>query len=239
MISVEKLLYRIDQELNKLSTNEQQSIAPEDKILAIRSSQITLIKQKVGLNNNYQMGLDAFKKRYQDLQNLIVPFKKGKLDLKLTDKNLNKYSSSVQKDLLFYIDSYVLGSKGNCKDVIIYTNPSITKHSDITEVLTNNTYKPSFEWREVPPEITADYLSYYTDGTFTLSSSFVSYLRYPVEVDIEGYIKFDGTPSKTVDCELNEYLEDELLSLIVLNLALNTANDAAAQSAQIKGKLSE
>ena len=65
MISVDSLLYKIDQRLNKLSTNDHQQINLEDKILALNEAQIKLIKQKVdGFSVVNGMGLDAFKKLY-------------------------------------------------------------------------------------------------------------------------------------------------------------------------------
>ena len=64
MIPVDSLLYKIDQKLNKLSTNEHQQINLEDKILALNEAQIKLIKQKVdGWSTVSGYGLDAFKKR--------------------------------------------------------------------------------------------------------------------------------------------------------------------------------
>ena len=74
MIPVDSLLYKIDQKLNKLSTNEHQQIQLEDKILALNEAQIKLIKQKVdGFSVANRLGYDAFKKRYEDLQNLVLP----------------------------------------------------------------------------------------------------------------------------------------------------------------------
>jgi hypothetical protein len=55
-------------------------------------------------------------------------------------------------------------------------------------------------------------------------------MRYPVYIDKVGYVKFNGTPSTTVDCELETYLEDELLDLTVQNLAMYTENQSAVQS---------
>ena len=52
MIPVDSLLYKIDQRLNKLSTNEHQMIQLEDKILALNEAQIKLIKQKIDLKND-------------------------------------------------------------------------------------------------------------------------------------------------------------------------------------------
>jgi len=65
------------------------------------------------------------------------------------------------------------------------------------------------------------------------------FLRYPVYIDKEGYIKLDGNPSEDVDCELELYLEDELLDLTVLNLAEYMENQAAVQSSQMRIQTNE
>ena len=39
------------------------------------------------------------------------------------------------------------------------------------------------------------------------------YMRYPKYINKEGYIMLDGEPSFDQDCELETYLEDELLDL--------------------------
>ncbi len=82
MIPVDSLLYKIDQKLNKLSTNEHQVVNLEDKILALNEAQIKLIKQKVdGISTVSGYGLDAFKKRYEDLQSLVVTYNNQPLAL--------------------------------------------------------------------------------------------------------------------------------------------------------------
>ena len=84
MIPVDSLLYKIDQRLNKLSTNDHQKIQLEDKILALNEAQIKLIKQKVdGIAVANGLGLDAFKKRYGDLQSLVMNYNHQPLTLTL------------------------------------------------------------------------------------------------------------------------------------------------------------
>jgi hypothetical protein len=64
-------------------------------------------------------------------------------------------------------------------------------------------------------------------------------MRYPVYIDKEGYIKFDGSDSINQDCELEEYLEDELLDLTVQNLAMYTENQSAVQSSMMRIQTNE
>ena len=64
-------------------------------------------------------------------------------------------------------------------------------------------------------------------------------MRYPIYIDKEGYVKFDGTDSINMDCELELYLEDELVDLTVQNLAMYTENSSAVQSAQMRIQTNE
>jgi len=234
MIPVDSLLYKIDQRLNKLSTNDHQQIQLEDKILALNEAQIKLIKQKIdGQSTLSGLGFDSFKKRYEDLQSLVVTYDKGVLPLTEADPLINRWEASTEKlvpKYMFYVDAYVLADKGRCKDRKIWVNRDLAKHGDTQFILNNTHYKPSFEYQETFNWLSSDAISVFTDGTFTPSNVYIMYMRYPVYIDKSGYVKFDGTPSTDVDCELETYLEDELLDLTVQNLAMYTENQSAVQS---------
>ncbi len=243
MIPVDSLLYKIDQRLNKLSTNEHQQIQLEDKILALNEAQIKLIKQKIdGMSVANGMGMDSFKKRYEDLQSLVLNYNHQPLELTLEDPDLNQWRANIHQlepKYMFYIDSYVLADKGKCKDRKIWINRDLAKHGDLQFILNNSHYKPSFEYQETFNLLSSDEISIFTDGTFIPTAINIMYMRYPVYIDKTGYIKFDGTPSTDVDCELETYLEDELLDLTVQNLAMYTENQSASQSAAYRIQTNE
>jgi len=243
MIPVDSLLYKIDQKLNKLSTNVHQQINLEDKILALNEAQIKLIKQKVdGFSVISGMGLDAFKKRYEDLQSLVITYNHQPLKLTLKNEELNQWFANLHlldPKYMFYIDSYVLADKGVCKDRKIWINRDLAKHGDLQFILNNTHYRPSFEYQETFNFLSTDEISIFTDGTFTPKDIYISYMRYPVYIDKTGYVRFDGTDSVDQDCELELYLEDELVDLTVQNLAMYTENQSAAQSAQFRIQTNE
>lgn len=234
MIPVDSLLYKIDQKLNKLSTNEHQEIPVEDKILALNEAQIKLIKQKVdGWNTVSGLGLDAFKKRYEDLQSLVETYNHQPLTLAIKNAELNQWFANIHllvPQYMFYIDSYVLADKGRCTDRKIWINRDLAKHGDLQFCLNNTHYKPSFEYQETFNFISSDEISIFTDGTFIPKTINISYMRYPQYINKTGYIMLDGLPSFDQDCELELYLEDELLDLTVQNLAMYTENQSAVQS---------
>lgn len=243
MIPVDSLLYKIDQKLNKLSTNEHQQIALEDKILALNEAQIKLIKQKVdGISTVSGLGFDSFKKRYEDLQSLVQGYNHQPLTLTLKNLELNQWAAPLHvlsPKYMFYVDSYILADKGRCKDRKIWINRDLAKHGDLQFILNNTHYKPSFEYQETFNFLSSDEISVFTDGTFTPKEICIMYMRYPVYINKAGYIMLDGEPSYDQDCELETYLEDELLDLTVQTLAMYTENMAAVQTAQMRIQTNE
>lgn len=243
MIPVDSLLYKIDQKLNKLSTNEHQQIQLEDKILALNEAQIKLIKQKIdGISIVSGMGMDSFKKRYEDLQRLVLNYNHQPLPLTLRDEKLNEWVADInvlEPKYMFYVDSYILADKGRCVDRQIWINRDLAKHGDLQFILNNDHYKPSFEYQETFNLLSSDEISVYTDGTFTPKTINIMYMRYPQYINKAGYIMLDGEPSFDQDCELEMYLEDEILDLTVQNLAMYTENQSAVQSAQFRIQTNE
>lgn len=243
MIPVNSLLYKIDQRLNKLSSNEHQEIQLEDKILALNEAQLKLIKTKYsGVSTPSKIGFDGMKKRYQDIQNLLVDFKQNSLTLTEDDPHLNQWGVSLSKlhpKFMLYADAYLIADKGKCKDRIIWINKDLVKHGDIQFLLNNSDFAPSFEYQETFNIITNNIISVFTDGTFTPKVIHIMYIRYPESIDKTGYVKFDGKDSVDTDCELEDYLEDELLDLTIANLADYTENGAAAQSARNRSQTLE
>ncbi len=240
MISVKQLLYKTDLRLNKAATNDHQSIPVEDKLFATNEAQLKLIKKKVSTNNIYQLGLDSFKKRYEDLQNLVVQsesvtkLKEGKDSYNYYQFDINK----LQSKYLFGISLVAMCSKDTCTNRAVNI-AKIIKHADLDIYMKNSNYFPSFEYQETIALLSNDKVYIYTDGSFKVDKVYISYLKYPQKIDLEGYIDLDGNPSITQDCELDEFLEDELLDLIQLELAINTENIPSIQGAEIKLKTNE
>lgn len=238
MITVDSLLYKIDQRLNKLSSNAHQQIQLEDKILALNEAQNVLVKQKVdGMSIPNGMGMDAFKKRYQDLEGLVLNYNHQPLTLSKTNSELNEYSALLSKltpEYFLYIDGYILADKGRCKKRKIWINPDLIKHGSIQFLIGSEHFKPSFEYQETFSSISSGYLNVYTDGTFTPSKLYLMYIKYPQKINKAGYTDFDGSSSANVNCELPAHLEDELLNLVEKHLGLDTENASAVQSAQAR-----
>lgn len=239
MILTQQLLYKLDMRLNKKVSNEHQSIPLEDKILALNEAQVKLIKKKVGTNNIYGLGLDSFKKRYEDLQSLIVQFEP--LSVTATTDIYDAWQADLtllHNKFMFPLDMYAIATKGSCSGRVIYLS-KLVKHGDISTLMANTHYAPSFEWQESFAVISSNKIIIYTDSTFDVTKFNLSYMRYPQKIDSAGYINFDSTVSANQDCELPDYLEDELLDLAILELAMDTENVPVVQFNETRNKTNE
>ena len=135
MIPVLDLLFSFDTKANRLSNLKGQFIPNETKIVLLNKAQIKLVLRKIDPNNVYQMGMDSFSKRYEDLQNLQVKYEN--LPLTPSGNLLNEYSvpfTSMQYSMIVPITGYVLATQGNCKDRVLDII-NFMKHSDIRMLL--------------------------------------------------------------------------------------------------------
>lgn len=211
MIPIERLLYGIDQKLNKIASLQHQYVSNEDKILILNRAQITLIKSKIIPN---QLGFDSFTLRYEDLQDLVVPYEEIGVILQRDSYSFN--TEDLANKYFLPVALNVISDKGSCTNRVLNV-PRIIKHSDLPILLKNTHFKPSFEYEETLAVISDNKVFIYFDD-FTIKSALFSYLRYPKEMSLEGYEDLDGTILPQQDCELADHLEDELLNIAVNEL---------------------
>ena len=244
MIKTESLIYGIDEKLNKLSGLVHQEIPIENKVRALNRAQTKLILKKISPLNPLGVGFEGSKKRYQDIEVLVEDSSDHQLPITEKDKYLNRWSSDLSPEKLtpnymFFVDGYILADKGACKDRLIYINSKLTKHGNVSTLLENPSFCPSFEYQETFCTLAKGSISIYTDGTFTPTSLYLSYIRQPIQMDYTGYVNFDGTDSKVVDCELAAYLEEELLDLAVFEIAAAIEDTPVVQLDQARRQQEE
>ena len=230
MISVEELVYEFKLALNKVTRQDNVDIPIENIIVYLNQAQVSWVKTKLNPNNVYRAGYEAIRKRIDDLQTL----KEDNIELKPVKSNdlLHiGYNCSLEdaKDYMFYINSYSLANKNTCSGILTH---DLIKSGDLTTRYLNVNYSPSFEWRSTLVTLGDNNLTVYTDGSFQIDKVFISYLRYPKKIDIQGYIKLDNTQSTNQDCELPEYAKQDIVDLAVKFAAQASDNQAQAVYAE-------
>jgi hypothetical protein len=142
---------------------------------------------------------------------------------------------------MFYINSYCTADKGKCKNRKIYN--ILVPNNDVQNYMKDSNYKPSFDWQEQLLTMSTDNLVLHKAEDYTLNKLYIDYLRLPREIDIIGYKKrlpnSQVVNSTTIDCEFPPHLEDELLDIIVEQLAMTITDNAQVQYSQSRQQRNE
>ena len=239
MIPIQELLFAIDNKANSLANLKGKYIPDETKIEVLNLVQTRLILNKLGINNEYRSGIDSFNVRYEDLQTLIVNYEK--LSVTSTGDQLNSYTTpftDLSQDMFVPIGMYVTADRGGCTGRLLDVK-EIVKHEDLRIKLISPHYKPSFNYQETLAVVTSDIIYVYGQPDFKITNLYLSYLRYPVLMDVVGYIHLDGTSSVNQNCELDYYLLNELVDLAVEEIADSTGNQSQSQLSRARQKANE
>lgn len=150
------------------------------------------------------------------------------LDKELTrkeDKD-NFTTFSLPEDFFDIESAYSIASKGTCTNRVLYNYDFKQRNKNV--IFTNENEKPSFEYQETLYNLNKEGLSVYKEG-FNIDKQFISYYKLPKEIDIEGYTKFDGTPSQNIETDLEDKNIMTIINMCSLEAVTNFENGETFQ----------
>lgn len=194
-------------------------------IQMFNSEQIRLVRSFLDLRND---------NRIKHIQRLMVYSRE--LERKSSFDKPKSVSFSFPDDYLEFVNVDGIFTKGECEatDFAMWE----TKNEDIQELIADEFNKPTFEYRETFYTIGEDSVRVYVSD-FDVKSLNMTYYRYPKNVDIEGYVKYDGTQSTSIDPELDDRLVEQILNMIEKQFGLNESeyNRYALDADNVRMKL--
>lgn len=193
---------RFQTKINNLTNQDNVDVSIGEFILSFNEQQVNWVEKKFK-NRSSRYAID-------DAQALIVN------NQKLETLNTNTYYSefTLPENYLDYISGYAIGRKNNCERKL---NIYQVKLNDIEEYLRDDHNKPSFEYSETPITISQNSIQVYKTD-FSISSTIINYYRYPIAIDIEGYIKIDQSESTNINPELKDEYVNEIIDMCVTDI---------------------
>jgi hypothetical protein len=183
--------------VNKNDTNTDVDINRGEFVLLYNEQKDVWLKEKV---EKYQSSDAA-----QDLQEIQVKYKQ--LDNAYQESTYDVFN--LPDNYFSYVSSYSYCTDGTCPDVIVRHLPFKPKNENM--LLESSNYEPSLEFEETVVDLSENKLFVYKKD-FLISKVFLSYYRNVGPIDIDGYIKLDGSPSVNVDPDLSDTYVDEILN---------------------------
>jgi hypothetical protein len=136
-------------------------------------------------------------------------------DLLLHDVVLNKVKTenthtdfSLPNNFFSYSSSFSIVKGDGCVQRLKNIR---VKPKNIEIYLDDEDFKPSIEWKQTILTLSSNYIQVYTNN-FSVDSVYLSYYKEPNEIDIEGYIKVDGSNSKNIDSEISDIFVNEIIN---------------------------
>lgn len=144
----------------------------------------------------------------RNIQKILV--KDLKLSLIDSKENISRYALPTN---YFDFANISASAKTDCceeDNILLYE----VKSEDVEEKLVDTNHQPSFPWRESFYHLAEDSVVLYKKE-FEYKNVLLSYYRYPVQIDIEGYFNLDKSASVSIDPEF----DDKVVKRILLAMA--------------------
>lgn len=189
-------------ELVDTNTKNQVDLSKERFVLFYNSAQ----------NNYLRSIVNAL--RSSDLVEIAQRFLSG-VQIQQESSETDCFKYTLPEDFVKHVSILAKAIKGECDSNGYHMTLDEAKASDIQIWLTDSCRKPSFEFRESFYYVGSDGVHLYTDNTFSYSQVILLYYRLPIQVDIEGYEKEDGSQSTNIQTEWSRTEVEAILDIMV------------------------
>lgn len=139
-------------------------------------------------------------------------------DKKLTKKSfdINSTSFNLPDNFFKFDSSFCIAKKDKCEERVLIN--WLVKPKNVNIYLTDTNHEPSFEYEETFSILSDNSLVIYTKD-FKINHAYLSYYKEPKNIDLEGYIKIDGSKSNTIN---QDDLDDKSINEIINRCVIET-----------------
>ena len=228
-MTVEEMQYDFKIKFNKLDSNDYRDFQVPEIDWLLNEAQEVFLKQRYGINNTTQKGFEGSQKRIDDLRNLVMK----NISLSPVTQVVSdpvSYEGTLPLDYIFAIRVQAVVTKTSCGDKTLVCKP--IQHDDLSNCLLDPNYNPSYEWGEMPVvygtlsdnAADANRIFGYTDGSFTVTSFILDYLREPKRIAFPGGVPggIYNLPNGSIvgpanqNCELPEHTHREIVDIATM-----------------------
>lgn len=132
---------------------------------------------------------------------------------------------TVPENFYKFSSSYSIAERDGCTRVLTNWN---LKSPDVRVILNDENSNPSFDYEETPMFFTQGKAKIYFSD-FNIEKAFLTYYRTPSPIDLEGYIKVDGTVSKNIDPDISDANVNEIVTRCAAEIMRNNQNAEGLQ----------
>lgn len=215
-MTIKEMQYDFKQKLNKIDSQQYRNLKIPEIDWKINEAYEIFVKSIAEPRVNNHLGFETNQRSIDDIRTIVV--NDATLNpIKLDD---NTYYVELPDNYMFYISSKVIIERKGCGERKATT--IVRQHDDRFE--TSPFDSSSFEWKEVNLRFFNKGIKIFTDGTFTVKSLKLDYIRKHAYIHNAQDFLPTGSyklPSGQVltgtqDCELPDHTHREIVDIAVL-----------------------
>lgn len=211
-MTIQDMHYDLKKKLNKVDSQQYRNLLIPEIDWALNEAMEIFVKIVAQPRYKTQMGFETTQRTIDDIRTIVVHEE---------TVNVNNNIVTLPANYWHFLNAMAVMTKGLCTST---GRVIIRQHDDNFE--SSPFDKSSFEWKTINCVFTEDGMRLYTDGTFNISSIFLSYIRRPVYMHYaQGFNAGTYTlPSGVVlsgsaNCELPDHTHREIVDIAVLILS--------------------
>lgn len=216
-MNILEMQYDFKQKLNKIDSQQYRNLRIPEIDWKLNEGIDIFIKSISQPRQYNNLGFERTQRTIDDIRTLVI----NNLELSATEINSKEYFVELPEDYMFYVSSYSTLNKVSCNEAIEVRNTLVQHDDEHEESLFDAS---SFEWREVNIRFYEGGIKIFTDGTFTIDSIRLNYIRKHAYVhNANGFLPSNSynlpggaTLVGTQDCELPEHTHREIVDIAVL-----------------------
>jgi hypothetical protein len=204
---------------NEMNRHSEVVVSKADFVLLFNRDQRRFVEETVPAHNTGH--------EIQDLTSIMVPYQK----LSATSVRPKFVEFNLPDNFFRAINSYSVCEKGACKNVPVANSYKNIKPQDVETFLSDPNMGPSFEYQETLVTYMGNKMQVYKND-FAIKEQYVSYYKYPSDIDIAGSKKATGVLSTDVPPELPDTLVEKIVDRVVKRVSGIYNNAEGFQIAQ-------
>ena len=214
------LKVKLQQRLNKLSSNDYDNIETWQVSEAFNKAQVEWVRRQLHGNNIFKEGDEFSKRRIDDLQVLLR-------ELPLAGTQTDTYFETTNFPINDYMEFKRVSTdaKSECcpdpRSMTVY----LAEEANVNLILRDPLKKPDFDWGETFCTLIGNAIRIYTNKDFTLVNPVLTYYKRPT------YIQFDGVlnpyTGQVSTANVESDFKDDIVELILDEAAAVIAGDIA------------
>lgn len=224
---------KVEERLNKLSSNDYDNIECWQIVEAFNKAQIEWVRRQLRGANLFKDGDENSRRRIDDIQRLLKV-----IPLSVNDKGIYFESNNVLPDDYLEFKRVDAEATNECCSNKIPMSIYLAEEDNRSQLLRDEHKNPSYEWGETFCTLISNKLRIFTNGKFEIENVELTYYRFPVYIQFENCIDPYTTQISTqnIECEFKndiiELLIDETVTILAGDLESGNQFSRGTDSAE-------